>query len=181
LKAEDVSALVLPPLAGVPENELAEVRRLHGEGVHLLCSEDAASLSDLFDAGRAEVILRDKDGNPLLTVKKTASGLAVFFTNAPSMMKRGRDCVGGSGQEALDERVNRAAADIMRCIGNYPVTATCGSVTAFESEDGHGYAFVRENSWPQKGHRIRPEVFFRGKCIANLELDEHASEVVELY
>ncbi|OQA78610.1 MAG: hypothetical protein BWY31_04319 [Lentisphaerae bacterium ADurb.Bin242] len=180
LNPDDVSALVLPPLGGVPENELAEVRRLHENGVNLLCSENAASLADLFDVEHADVLL-EKDGAPFLTLKRSEGKLAAFFRGAPSMMKRGRDCVGGSGQKALDPEVNRATVEVMRILGAYPVTASCGSITAFETEDRRGYAFIREDSWPAPGHRIRPEIFFKGRHVADLELDEGESRIVRLY
>lgn len=180
LNSDDVSALVLPPLGGFPENELAEIRRLHENGVNLICSENAASLADLFDVEHAEVLL-EKNGRPFLTLKRTSNKAAAFFRGAPSMMNRGRDCAGGSGQEALDPEVNRATAEVMRIIGAYPVTASCGSITAFETEDRRGYAFIRENSWPALGHRIRPEIFFKGRHVADLELDEGDSYIVRLY
>ena len=180
LNPDDVSALVLPPLDGVPESELAEVRRLHENGVNLICSENAASLADLFNVDHADVLL-EKNGGPFLTLQKNSNGFAAFFQGAPSMLRRGRDCVGGSGQKAMDAEVNRATAKVMRIIGGYPVSASCGSITAFETENHRGYAFVREDSWPALGHCIRPEVFFNGRHITDLELKEGESRIVRLY
>ena len=48
LTAEDVDLLVLPPLNGVPQEQLDVVRRLHGQGVSLLAFEDVATLEDVF-------------------------------------------------------------------------------------------------------------------------------------
>ncbi|MCQ2379499.1 MAG: hypothetical protein MJ025_01050 [Victivallaceae bacterium] len=48
LSAADCDILVLPPLKGVPEDQLKEIRRLYDEGVSLVCSEDPGALSDIF-------------------------------------------------------------------------------------------------------------------------------------
>ena len=180
LKPSQVSLLVLPPLKGVPEAELKEVRRLHRAGVNLLCSEDAASLNDLFDAEHAECLLERK-GKRLLTLKRNGKALAAFFTIAPSMQQRGRDRTGGSGQKALDAEVNRAAMQIMRRLGDYPVTAVGGAaITSFRGSDGHTYAFVQENSWPDHGSRIRSDVLYHGKVICSVELEQHESKLIRL-
>ena len=175
LRASDVSCLVLPPLKGVPEEELKEIRRLHGEGVNILCSEDSSLLADLFDVENASCLL-EKNGKRFLTLKKNNRAYAAFFTDAPSMQKRARDRTGGSGQKALDEEVNTAAMELMRLIGDYPVTASDhGSVTAFMAEDGGIYAFVRENAWPHKGHTITPEVYYKGEYVKSCLLHEYES------
>ncbi|MBR2364737.1 MAG: hypothetical protein IKA79_06010, partial [Lentisphaeria bacterium] len=180
LTAKDVSLLVLPPLKGVPEEELEEIRRLHDAGVNILSSEDPASLADLFDVENAQILLK-KDGKKFLTLKKNKNAYAAFFTGAPSMQKRGRDRTGGSGQKALDEEVNQATISLMRLIGDYPLTATNGgSVTAFTAEDGKSYAFIRENAWPSPGHTIRPDVFFNNKLFGSFELAEFESRFIKL-
>lgn len=180
LHASDVSCLVLPPLKGVPDEELKEIYRLHEAGVNILCSEDAAALADLFDVENAQCLL-EKDGKKFLTLKKNKKAYAAFFTGAPSMQKRGRDRTGGSGQKALDEEVNSAAMSLMRLIGDYPLTATDhGSVTAFTAEDGSSYAFVRENAWPHKGCTITPEVYYKGRYVKSVLLHEYESDFFPL-
>ncbi|MBO5760808.1 MAG: hypothetical protein J6S53_04620 [Lentisphaeria bacterium] len=180
LCASDVSCLVLPPLKGVPDEEIKEIRRLHETGVNILCSEDAASLADLFDVENAQCLL-ERDGKKFLTLKKNKTAYAAFFTGAPSMQKRGRDRTGGSGQKALDEEVNMAAISLMRLIGDYPLTATDhGSVTAFTAEDGISYAFVRENAWPHKGNTITPEIYYKGKYVKSVLLEEYGSHFFPL-
>ena len=180
LTAGDVSLLVLPPLKGVPEEELKEIRRLHEAGVNILSSEDAGSLKDLFDVENARILL-EKEKRPFLTLKKNKKAYAAFFLGAPSMQKRGRDRTGGSGQKALDEEVNEAAIRLMRLIGDYPLAATDnGSLTAFTAEDGSSYAFVRENAWPVPGHRIRPCVTYHNKIIGDFDLEEFGSVFIKL-
>lgn len=48
LSADDLSLLVLPPLKGMEESTIAHIRKLHSEGVSLLCCEDVSGLEDLF-------------------------------------------------------------------------------------------------------------------------------------
>ena len=180
LTGKDVSCLVLPPLKGVPEKELREIRRLHREGVNLLCSEDASLLADLFDTEHAQVLL-EKEGKVFLTLKKNKNAFAAFFTGAPSMQKRARDRTGGSGQKALDPEVNAATVHVMRLLGDYPLTATeGGSLTAFVGKDGASYAFIRENAWPARGHLIRPKLLFHGKEAGDFALQEFESVFVKL-
>ncbi len=60
LSGNDLDVLVLPPLSGVTEKDLREIRRLHKEGVSLLGFEEVAGLEDLFGvkAGRAVRVRR---------------------------------------------------------------------------------------------------------------------------
>ena len=48
LTPNEIDVLVLPPLNGVPQEQLEEVRRLHSQGVSLLAFEDVATLEDIF-------------------------------------------------------------------------------------------------------------------------------------
>ena len=180
LKASQVSLLVLPPLKGVPEAELKQIRRLHKAGVNLLCSEDAASLADLFDVDHADVLLERK-GKKLLTLKNNGKAKAAFFTIAPSMQKRSIDRTGGAGQKALDPEINRAAMDVLRLLGDYEVTATNGAaVTPFLGTDGHTYAFVAENTWPDHGGAIHTDVYYKGKLVSSEFLDRFESKLIRL-
>ena len=180
LKPSRVSLLILPPLKGVPEAELKEVRRLHKGGVNLLCSEDAASLADLFDVENAAVVL-ERNGKKILTLKKNGKAQAAFFTIAPSMQQRAKDRTGGSGQKALDAEINKASMEILRLLGDYPVTATNkAAVTPFLGSDGHTYTFVQENSWPDHGGRIQTDVLFNGKVVCSVDLDLHESKLIRL-
>ena len=70
---------------------------------------------------------------------------------------------------------------IMRRLGDYPVTTTNGAATTpFLGSDGHIYAFVQENSWPDHGSRIRSDVLYKGKTICTVELDLHESKLIRL-
>ena len=180
LSADQVSLLILPPLKGVPAAELKQIRRLHNAGVNLLCSEDAASLADLFDVENADVLL-ERDGKKLLTLKKNKKASAAFFTIAPSMQKRAIDRTGGAGQKAMDAEVNKAAMDVLRLLGDYPVTATGGAcLTPFLGSDGHTYAFVEENTWPEHGGAIYTDIYYKGKLIASEQLDRYESKLIRL-
>lgn len=48
LNPADVDLLVLPPMCGVPAQELAAIRKLHEHGVNLMGFEDVSGLEDLF-------------------------------------------------------------------------------------------------------------------------------------
>ncbi|MFA6929573.1 MAG: hypothetical protein WCT05_04545 [Lentisphaeria bacterium] len=48
LTEKDVDTLLLPPLKGVPDRQLAAIRKLHARGVHLVGCENVAGLEDLF-------------------------------------------------------------------------------------------------------------------------------------
>ena len=181
LKPSQVSLLVLPPLKGVPEEELQEVRRLHKGGVNLLCSEDAASLADLFDVEHASAML-ERNGRKILTLKKNGKAYGAFFTIAPSMQQRAKDRTGGSGQKALDAEINRAAMEVLRLLGDYPVEVSNhrAAVTPFLGSDGHVYTFVQENSWPDHGTKIYTDVLYKGKVISSESLELHEAKLIRL-
>ena len=104
-----------------------------------------------------------------------------FFTIAPSMQKRSIDRTGGAGQKAMDAEVNKAAMDVLRLLGDYPVTATGGAcLTPFLGSDGHAYAFVEENSWPEHGGAIYTDIYYKGKLIASEHLDHYESKLIRL-
>ncbi|MDD5707321.1 MAG: hypothetical protein PHR35_15465 [Kiritimatiellae bacterium] len=66
LKPEMTDLLVIPPLKGMPEAQVAAIRRLHEAGVSLLAFEDVTGLEDLFgvrDTG-AETSVRELRGTP---------------------------------------------------------------------------------------------------------------------
>ena len=48
LSPDQVDTLVLPPLRGMSQETLQEIRRLHGAGVHLVACENVDGLEDLF-------------------------------------------------------------------------------------------------------------------------------------
>ena len=95
LKAADCDILVLPPLKGVPQAQLDEIRRLYAEGVTIVSSEDPGNLADLFQV---------KDGGKFVKVE-TAKGTEKFL---PGLVDATTDvCFGGrfvsDGAEVLIE------------------------------------------------------------------------------
>ena len=48
LSSSDISLLVLPPLKGMKETTLNHIRKLHADGVSLICCEDVTGLEDVF-------------------------------------------------------------------------------------------------------------------------------------
>jgi len=58
--------LVLPPMRGATEEQVAAIRRLHKEGVSLVCFDDATGLEDLFG------IRRLREGIPFRSVERAA-------------------------------------------------------------------------------------------------------------
>ena len=87
LSAADAHTLVLPPLSTFTDEEREAVRRLHSEGVSLLCSEDVTGLEDVFGVELAE---------PIRVVRLEGFGMAET-TNDPECVSK----YGLSGAEAL--------------------------------------------------------------------------------
>jgi len=54
LSAEDVHTLVLPPIQGLPPEQIDAIRRLHEQGVSLICFERVDGLEDLFGVAQAD-------------------------------------------------------------------------------------------------------------------------------
>lgn len=61
LNSADVDLLVLPPMCGVPAQEVAAIRRLHEQGVNLMGFEDASGLEDLFGLQHMETAFQITD------------------------------------------------------------------------------------------------------------------------
>ena len=87
LKGKEIDVLVLPPLAGASKNDLAEIRRLHKEGVALFGFEDVTGLEDLFGVksgkttqiheikvNQKEAVLKELAGMTEYTEHKAAQG-----------------------------------------------------------------------------------------------------------
>jgi hypothetical protein len=56
LPAENCSVLILPPMSVFSAEEKNEIRRLHKDGVSLLCAEDCSGLEDIFGVKKAEPV-----------------------------------------------------------------------------------------------------------------------------
>jgi len=74
--------LVLPPLRGATAEQLAAVRRLHADGVALVCFDDATGLEDLFG------IRRLPEGLPYRSVQRAADDSLLAGLDSATLNER---------------------------------------------------------------------------------------------
>ena len=190
LKPEDVSTLVLPPMDCFTEEEKDSIRKLFDAGVNLFCAELADGLEDLFgvkkcvphpvrgignettNAGNnpvlwtpedgVEVLLRDRENVPLLTMKKGKNGAAaVFFTFAPTAFLRCKITAVPTVSskvlaKAVDEAFRRIEADTAE------VTVSKGRINAFQDASGDLVVIAMEDAHPLPKKAITPLLTLNG-------------------
>ena len=189
LKPEEVSTLVLPPMDCFTDEEKAAIRKLFDAGVNLFCAEVADGLEDLFGVKKraphlveeignektnskndpvlwepeegVEVLLRDKENVPLLTLKKGKSGaFAVFFTFAPTaFFRRKITAVAASSRilaKAIEEVFRRIETD------KAEVTISKGRISAFRDASGDLIVIAMEDAHPLPKTAITPLLTLKG-------------------
>ena len=190
LKPEDVSTLVLPPMDCFTEEEKTAVRKLFEAGVNLICSETADGLEDLFGVEKCaphpvreignettnakynpvlwkpageevEILLKDKDGFPLLTRKQGSSGaFAVFFTFAPTAFLRSKVTAAEASSRILAEAINKVFRQLETASAE--VTISKGRIDAFRDASGDLIVIAMEDAHPLPKTAITPLLTIRG-------------------
>lgn len=104
LSAGAVSALVLPPLSTLTDEEKRAVRELHEQGVHLLCFENVDGLEDLFGVSVADAVTVSRiEATAALpglkhVTETTSHPLCVsrYRTDRAAVLLQGASCAGAS-------------------------------------------------------------------------------------
>ena len=114
-----------------------------------------------YDCDGAEILLEGDGGKPALVKNRTKWGKTALFTIPPTVVRRSIASIPLYGQESISTLVNRAAAAVMRMLGNPQVCTSAGKCIAFEDATGKIHAIAEEDSWPHPGHTISPLVTIR--------------------
>ena len=189
LKPEDVSTLVLPPMDCFSEEEKDAIRKLFDAGVNIFCAELADGMEDLFGVKKraphpvreignettnainnpvlwepeegVEVLLRDRENIPLLTLKKGKSGaFAVFFTFAPTAFLRRKITAVAASSKVLAKAID----EVFRCIETdaAEVTISKGRIDAFRDASGDLVVIAMEDAHPLPKKAITPLLTLKG-------------------
>ena len=119
-----------------------------------------------YENRRADVILEGSGGAPVLTLNKTRSGQAAFFTVPPTVIRRARAKIATYGQESTSALINQATALILQRLSDNMAETTAGKIIAFEDDRGNAHVIVEEDAWPQRGGEIMPRVTVKLKGVS---------------
>lgn len=188
LTPDDIHTLILPPMDALTDEERLAVRRLHGQGVNLVASENADGMEDVFGVRRlqaphtvrsiggelsltgeaaaaygvadAETLLADDDGCVVLAHKSNGRASAVFYTIAPTLFSR---AYLHSFPMQSGKVLSRSAAEAFRRMLPSPETSLSeGRMSVCRDHTGGLEFCVMEDAQPMPAHEISPVLTLRG-------------------
>ncbi len=206
LTADDVSALVLPPLKGMKPEVLAKIRELHDSGVKLLCFMDVSGMEDVFgvrDAGKETSVrvLRSENRSEFCREPQcsghcaalegtqvvidaeipvlTLRDNAAFFNVPPTLIRRDElhDRM-GYGLDSISEMANSSTQTVLKKFSESPVSVNAGGrLAAWQTGRGETAVVVR-NPDREKPFAAEVRIALPGKAACNLPFSAETSDGV---